>query len=62
MGEGIRIGGGKSSGLYVWKKLTADGGDFIDFVVSNSPTAYPNGGYKDGYWYELIKQAPRTRI
>ena len=53
MGEGIRIGSGKSSGLYVWKKLTADGGDFIDFVVSNSPTAYPNGGYKSGYYYEL---------
>ena len=53
MGEGIRIGGGKSSGSHVWKKLTADGGDFIDFVVSNSQTAYPNGGYKDGYWYEL---------
>ena len=53
MGEGIRIGGGKSSGLYVWKKLTADGGDFIDFVVSNSPTAYPNGGMQGGYYYEL---------
>ena len=53
MGEGIRIGSGKSSGLYVWKKLTADGGDFIDFVVSNSPTAYPDGGEHGGYWYEL---------
>ena len=59
MGEGIRIGGGKSSGLYVWKKLTADGGDFIDFVVSNSQTAYPNGGYKDGYWYELYGLPPK---
>ena len=53
MGEGIKIGGGKSSGLYVWKKLTAEGGDFIDFVVSNSPTAYPDGGYKSDYYYEL---------
>ena len=53
MGEGIRIGGGKSSGLYVWKKLTAQGGALIDYVVSDDPTAYPNGGYKSGYYYEL---------
>ena len=46
-------GGGKSSGLYVWKKLTAESGDFITFVVSDQFTAYPNGGYKSGYWYEL---------
>ena len=43
----------KKEGIYVWKKLTAQGGDFIDFVVSDSETAYPNGGYKNGYWYEL---------
>ena len=42
-------------GAYVWKKLTAQAGDFIDFVVSNSPTAYPDGGYKSGYWYEKVK-------
>ena len=54
MGEGIRIGGGgKSSGLYVWKKLTTEGGDFIGFVVSDSKTAYPDGGYKSGYYYKL---------
>ena len=53
MGEGIRIGGGKSSGLYVWKKLTAEGGDFIDFVVSDNETTYPYGGMQGGYYYEL---------
>ena len=42
-----------SSGLYVWKKLTAEGGDFIDFVVSDNSTAYPDGAvHTDGYWYE----------
>lgn len=41
-------------GAYVWKKLTAQGGDFVDFVVSDSPTAYPDGGMKDGYWYEKV--------
>ena len=43
----------KKEGLYVWKKLTAEGGDFIDFVVSDSETAYPDGAvHTDGYWYE----------
>ena len=53
MGEGIRIGGGKSSGLYVWKKLTAEGGVLIDFVVSDNETTYPDGGMHGGYYYEL---------
>lgn len=26
----------------------------LGFVVSNSPTAYPDGGTKDGYWYEKV--------
>ena len=42
-------------GAYVWKKLTAQGGDFIDFVVSDSETAYPDGAvHTDGYWYEKV--------
>lgn len=57
MGEGIRIGGGgKKEGQYVWKKLTANGGDFIDFVVSDQSTAYPDGGEQGGYWYEKMEQ------
>lgn len=44
-----------NNGLYVWEKLTAEGGDFIDFVVSDSETAYPDGAvHTDGYWYELF--------
>lgn len=27
-------------------------GTFVDFVVSDDETAYPNGGEQDGYWYE----------
>ena len=42
-------------GLYVWKKLTAEGGDFVDFVVSDQETAYPDGGIQGGYWYEKVK-------
>lgn len=42
-----------NNGLYVWKKLTAQGGDFADFVVSDSEIAYPDGAvHTDGYWYE----------
>ena len=26
----------------------------IDYVVSDSPTAYPDGGEQDGYWYEKV--------
>ena len=48
------LGGGKPEGLYAWKKLSAQGGDFIDYVVSDKETAYPDGGEKDGYWYESV--------
>lgn len=52
----VKVGGfsgsGNSEGKYVWKKLTAEGGDFIDFVVSDSETDYPDGGTQGGYWYE----------
>lgn len=41
-------------GAYVWKKLTAQGGDFVDFAVDNDPTAYPDGGEHGGYWYEKV--------
>ena len=42
------------SGMYVWKKLTAQGGDFVDFVISDEESAYPDGGTQDGYWYEKV--------
>ena len=47
------IGGGKSSGLYVWKKLSSQGGIFIEYVVSDNPNKYPNGGEQGNYYYEL---------
>ena len=49
-------GGGKSSGLYVWKKLTAQGGTFVDYVVDNNESKYPDGGTQDGYWYERVME------
>lgn len=54
------LGGGKPEGLYVWKKLSAQGGDFIDYVVSDKETAYPDGGEKGGYWYEKVSDVKIT--
>lgn len=52
-----KIAMNNGEGQYVWKKLTAEGGDFIDFVVSNGESDYPNGAvHTDGYWYELVKE------
>lgn len=48
---------GGQQGAYVWKKLTAEGGDFVDFVVNDTETAYPDGGMQDGYWYEKFNPA-----
>ena len=28
-------------------------GNFIEYVVSNNPNKYPNGGEQNGYYYEL---------
>lgn len=51
-----KVAENNGEGEYVWKKLTAEGGDFIDFVVSSDANAYPDGGEQDGYYYELISQ------
>ena len=47
----------KAEGLYVWKKYEYNSassvvGDFIEYVVSDTSSAYPDGGTQDGYWYE----------
>lgn len=42
------------AGEYVWKKLSSEGGTFIDYVVSGNADEYPDGGLLDGYWYEKL--------
>ena len=42
------------TGLYVWEKLTAEGGESLGYVVADDETSYPNGGELDGYWYESV--------
>lgn len=46
---------GDREGQYVWKQFTAEGGEFISFVVADSEDAYHDGGELDGYWYEKIE-------
>lgn len=41
-------------GAYVWKQLTAEGGDFVAYVTADDSASYPDGGTQDGYWYELV--------
>ena len=51
------VGTYKPHGLYVWKKYEYESstvGDFVDYVVSDTETEYPDGDVKDGYWYEKI--------
>ena len=47
---------GDREGQFVWKQLTAEGGDFIAFVTADNENSYPNGGTQDGYWYELVEE------
>ena len=43
-------------GLYVWNKYTAEGGDFLDYVVADDETAYPDGDTQDDYYYERVSE------
>lgn len=51
-----KVAENRGEGKYVWKKLTAEGGEFVDFVVSSDAETYPNGGMQEGYWYELVEE------
>ena len=53
-----------NSGIYLWNKYTYTSntkGDWVDYVVSNDSSKYPNGAvHTDGYWYELSDTANLT--
>ena len=45
------------SGVYSFSSLAVEKtNEFLDFTVSDSPTAYPDGGEQGGYWYEIFKE------
>lgn len=59
VGQELVVGKYKPHGLYVWKKYEYESstvGDFVDYVVSDSETEYPDGDVQDGYWYEKIDE------
>ena len=37
-------------------------GSIKDYVVDNDPSAYPNGGAKDGYYYELLGSVSSANV
>ena len=43
------------NGIKTYEKEEKIGG-LIGYVVSDSETAYPDGGEKDGYWWERVKE------
>ena len=51
---------GYREGQFVWKQLTAEGGDFVAFVTADDEGSYPNKGTQDGYYY--VKFDPLTAI
>ena len=60
----VILGGGKNTGLYVWNKFKyaySTKGDWVDYVVSDNNSEYPNGAvHTDGYWYEISNTANLT--
>ena len=51
--------GGGGSGQYVWSKHKTENGKILEYVIGETETDYPNGGWKDGFWYKL-KLGPET--
>ena len=49
--EGIVSGGG--SGQYVWSKQESETSKILEYVVGETEADYPDGGWKDGFWYKL---------
>ena len=49
-------GGGKSEGIYIWKKYSDSiKADFIGYVVSDDETKYPDKAEQDGFYYEKVE-------
>ena len=44
---------GGGSGQYVWSKQESETGKILEYVVGETEADYPDGGWKDGFWYKL---------
>ena len=47
----------KNSGQYVWSKHETENGKILEYVIGETEADYPDGGWKDGFWY-VLKLAP----
>ena len=57
VGQELVEGKYKPHGLYVWRKYEYESstvGDFVDYVVSDTETDYPDGDVQDGHWYKKV--------
>ena len=45
------------SGQYVWSKHETENGKILEYVIGDTEADYPDGGWKDGFWY-VLKLAP----
>ena len=53
------------TGLYCWKKyilLDDINKEFVNFVVSDNETEYPDNEALDGYYYEMISQEELAQL
>ena len=48
---------GGGSGQYVWSKHESENSKILEYVVGDTESDYPDGGWKDGFWY-VLKLAP----
>ena len=48
---------GGGSGQYVWSKQETENGKILEYVIGDTESDYPDGGWKDGFWY-VLKLAP----
>ena len=44
---------GGGSGQYVWSKQKSETGPIIEYVIGETESDYPDGGWSDGFWYTL---------
>ena len=65
VGQELVEGKYKPHGLYVWRKYEYESstvGDFVDYVVSDTETAYPDDGEQGGFTYRKIQTTETNEI
>lgn len=50
----------KNSGAYLFSKKETEDGDIIGYATSDDLSKYPDGGWQDGYYWELASKIEFT--